>query len=126
MLSVGPVLDRLLRRALRAPLSFGRRARDFAVRHATPKMYIASEGIRSESDNGRYVTFVQRAVENQAVFSRFKQNRVYREILEHLNEDDGRAYLAIVTEESPDLLGEMERFKINDRIGSPTTYRYDG
>jgi putative sugar O-methyltransferase len=119
-------LNRLVRRAVRAPFSVGRRVRDLVLRNITSKMYIASEGIRSESDNGHYAKFVERAVRNQAVFFRFKQNRVYREILEHLNEDDGRAYLAIVAEEAPDLVRQIEHFKINDRIGSPATYRYDG
>jgi len=90
-----------------------------------PKAYVAAEGNRSESDNGLYVRFVERAVRSPAVFSSFRQNPYYQAILEHLSAADGKAYLAIVEQESPDLSRDMERFKINDVIGSPTTYVYD-
>lgn len=98
------------------------RARVFGM---LPKTYVAVEGNRSASDNGLYVQFVERAVLDASVFSAFKQNRHYQEILEHLGEADGKAYLSIIDQEAPDLGREMERFKINDVVGSPTTYVYD-
>src|SRR6266852_3927926 len=114
-----------LRRAVRRPKAVVGRVSDRLFQNATPKVYVASEGNRSESDNGLYVRFVERAVRDPVLFSKFKQNRQYQAILEHLRESDGQAYLEIVEREAPDLFAGMERFKINDLIGSPTTFVYD-
>ena len=119
-----PLNDKV-RRAMRVPRAVARRVRDMVALNATPKVYVASAGNRSESDNGLYVQFVEKAVRNPGVFSTFKQNRAYQTILEHLNEAAGKAYWEIVQQEAPDLSEDMERFKVNDVVGNPTTYVYD-
>lgn len=88
--------------------------------------FVGAEGNRSESDHGPYVAFVQLALRDYRVFSRFKQNPHYRLILENVSEDEGRSYLEILKRAAPDFIESVERFKENDLIGAPTTYDYDG
>lgn len=101
------------------------------------KSFISREGLRSASDNGGYVAFVEDAVTTPAVFDNFKQSPVYQEILEHTSEEQGRQYLEIIASQSPSFLGMMDRFAVNDLIGgasvvnfsedckvSPSTLRY--
>jgi putative sugar O-methyltransferase len=89
------------------------------------KVYVGTDSNRSESDNGRYVSFVQSAVQKYSVFAKFRRNRYYREILEHVSMEDGLRYLEKVKLDSPKFLDKIIKFKENDQIGSPITYSYD-
>ena len=53
------------------------------------------EGSISGRDSG-YLQIVKMASSNEKVFSKFKSNREYREILEHVNREQGRLYLSCV------------------------------
>lgn len=88
--------------------------------------FIGKQDIRSDSDNGRYIAFVQRANSNYKVFSQFKQHPAYQEILEHVSEEDGMRYLEILNKNAPDLLKLVDEFKINDLVGKPTLFEYPG
>jgi hypothetical protein len=89
------------------------------------KIYVGSDLNRSESDNGTYVSFVEAAVQKYSVFKRFRRNRHYRQILEHVSREDGASYLQKVKLDSPEFLKKIVDFKENDLIGSPITYSYD-
>jgi len=86
--------------------------------------FIGKQAIRSDSDNGRYIAFVERANSNYQVFSQFKQHPAYQEILEHVSEEDGTRYLEILKKNAPDLLVAVEKFKVNDLVGNPTKFEY--
>jgi putative sugar O-methyltransferase len=116
---------RRLWRALGSPRASTERIWNHLVERVVTKTYVAAPGNRSESDDGLYVRFVERATREPALFSSFKQNRHYQRILEHLSRADGAAYLEIIKREAPDLVDNIEAFKINDAIGNPTTYDYD-
>lgn len=88
--------------------------------------FIASAENRSTSDNGRYVSFVERAVSDYNVFLKFKQHPDYTEILEHVSEDQGRQFLEIIKKQTPRFFENINIFKINDLIGTPTICNYDG
>lgn len=88
--------------------------------------FIASTGNRSTSDNGRYVSFVESALNDYNIFSKFKQHPHYTEILEHVSEDQGRQFLEIIKEQTPKFFENINLFKINDLIGSPTICDYNG
>jgi hypothetical protein len=70
--------------------------------------YVAMEPNRSVSDNGTYVAAVQSAIKDYKCFLTFKRHPKYREILEHVSQDDGQKYLDIVRRQSPEFF-EIER-----------------
>ena len=86
--------------------------------------FIGQQTIRSDSDNGRYVAFVERANSNYKVFSQFKRHPAYQEILEHVSKEDGARYLDILMKNAPDFLVGVDKFKANDLIGSPLQFHY--
>jgi hypothetical protein len=86
--------------------------------------YVALEGKRSLSDDGRYVSLVREALRDPKVFARFKRHPDYRAILEHVTEDYGRQYLELVRKNDPSLLARLEEFKENDQLGDPILSRY--
>lgn len=76
------------------------------------------------SDDSKYITSVKRAANDTRFFNIFKRDRDYRVVLEHVSEADGKKYLDIIKQDSPDMLARIDAFKINDRYGSPVTYNY--
>jgi putative sugar O-methyltransferase len=94
------------------------------IRSTTDSTHVALRGLRSESDNGIYPETVRRLVQGTRDFSNFKRNLVYRQILEHVTEEQGAQYLQQIEEHWPSLINEIERFKINDDIGNPFRFCY--
>src|ERR1017187_4772236 len=88
------------------------------------KEFVAKKENRSESDQGLYAAFVQRAVRHNKVFENFKRHPSYQAILEHVTKEDGKKYLEIIRAQSPQLLNLMEKFKENDLIGNPIKHSY--
>lgn len=99
--------------------------------------FISREGLRSASDNGGYVAFVESALADHEIFTHFKQNATYQEILEHTSEEQGRQYLKIIAEQTPHFMNMLDSFSVNDMVGganviqftencrlSPSTLRY--
>lgn len=93
-----------------------------------PKKYVGDINNRSESDTGHYVSFVEKACNNYKLFANFKRNSIYNDILEHVSYETGLKYLKIILNQSPDFISTnlMNSFKINDSIGNPRMYSYDG
>jgi hypothetical protein len=56
---------------------------------------VHSEGSISGTDSG-YMRIVQASLSDKKMFSKFKANREYREILEHVDRDLGAKYLQII------------------------------
>jgi putative sugar O-methyltransferase len=95
------------------------------LRQKDVKDYV-SQANRSISDNGRYIRIIKAAVRDPAVFSQFKLQPDYREILEHVTPELGQDYLDIIRKQSPDFVRRVDRFKINDQMGSPLLHDYAG
>jgi hypothetical protein len=89
-----------------------------------PRKYIAVSALRSVSDSGHYPEFARRAAQNARVFSTFKRNAIYREILEHVSEEQGAQYLEQIQGKWPCLIENIEKFKINDEVGDPIRATY--
>lgn len=104
---------------------FEKKKRKFLLRFSG-EHFIGKQTIRSDSDNGRYVAFVEKVNSNYKVFSKFKQHPAYQEILEHVSEEDGVRYLEVLKKNAPDLLVDIDKFKINDLVGNPTKFEYPG
>lgn len=80
---------------------------------------------QSDSDREYYLRAVERAVNSSEGFANFKRDSDYQIVLEHVTESQGEAYLRIVEEKAPEFLDNPERWKKNDDIGNPITYKYD-
>jgi putative sugar O-methyltransferase len=88
--------------------------------------YCGISGNRSISDNGLYIPFVTQATHNPAIFAIFKSHPIYREVLEHVDEAFGQRYLNVVAQDNPSFLERIEELRLNDAIGQPITYQYEG
>jgi hypothetical protein len=76
---------------------------------------------KSLTDTGDYVELCHLASWNTEIFSTFRSNTVYNEVLEHATYEQGLEYLKeIPTVEC------FEEFKKNDLYGSPRLYTYSG
>jgi putative sugar O-methyltransferase len=80
-------------------------------------------GPTSVSDNEAYPQLCLQASNDSRVFESFRRNPVYNQILEHVSEEQGRAYLELVSRD-PEVFGAMARFRANDDFGNPRTFEY--
>ena len=76
----------------------------------------------SMSDTPAYLSVCRLAFENEQVFNKFKSNREYRQILEHVTYEQGLAYLKIIESDpfSLKLLQDLSYFE----DGKPFKYTY--
>ncbi len=88
--------------------------------------FAAIEANRSRSDNGLYVAFVERANRDYKVFSKFKSHPHYRKVLEHVTKKQGQEYLDAIISQSPEFIDQIDKFKINDLVGTPFIESYEG
>tara|TARA_A100001515_G_C4590436_1_gene215804 strand:- start:165 stop:974 length:810 start_codon:yes stop_codon:yes gene_type:complete len=73
-----------------------------------------------------YVNFCKEAVFDEHVFSNFKRNMFYNNILEHVEIDLANRYLENISRNNPQLLEKIDKYRnINDLIGNPRTYSFD-
>jgi putative sugar O-methyltransferase len=79
----------------------------------------------SLSDNEKYPDFCLKASSDRLLFSNFRQNSVYRQILEHVDSETGRLYLDEIKEIQKDLLKDIEKIKENDIYGNPYLVEYE-
>ncbi len=57
------------------------------------------------------------------IFDNFRRNPIYNGVLEHVSEEQGRAYLQIIANDL-DILAQMDSFKPNDEYGNPRMCEY--
>ena len=88
------------------------------------KNFATIKSLRSDSDNGLYLTIVEQALTNKKKFNNFKSNVFYKDILEHVDYQNGLKYLNIIKRDS-NLLNNIDKFLINDEIGNPLRYYYN-
>jgi putative sugar O-methyltransferase len=88
--------------------------------------FVGRDDIRSNSDNGEYVASVKNAISSYRSFKKFKLDPRYQRILEHTSREQGEAYLKVIKTQSPRLINQIDKFKINDLVGGSTTYEFEG
>ncbi len=71
-----------------------------------------------------YKEFVVKCLYDDDLFKKFKQNQSYKQILEHVSIDLGFKYLNIIKDQSPFLIKEINKLKINDLIGTPSLHSF--
>ena len=90
-------------------------------------LFEIKKGRSSESDNGIYLNRIQKFLNSNSKFEKFKRDPLYCTILEHLSKDQGKEFLDLI-----EVLDENEFEKIksnyidNDQIGNPIKYNYSG
>ena len=82
------------------------------------KTYSAIPGIREYRD------FVNQCLNNEDLFKNFKQNNIYKHILEHVSKELGSEYLKIIKKQTPWLIKEINNIKINDLVGGSNLVEY--
>lgn len=78
----------------------------------------------SFSDNDEYVSIVELAAKDDEVFKKFRSNREYRKILEHVTKSLGTEYLTRVSVLDPNFAKSLELLAKIDSIGGPLRYRF--
>lgn len=78
----------------------------------------------SISDGGFYPLFCQLASSDDGVFNRFRRSLIYREILEHVDEQQGLSYLTEI-EQAGSMLSQLEPLLHHDTIGQPNRFYYE-
>lgn len=83
--------------------------------------------VTSLSDNGKYPAFCYSAARNDEIFRNFKRHPIYNEILEHLTDEQGAAYLDVILNDyDVELTDEQwEIILLNDALGNPRTATYE-
>jgi putative sugar O-methyltransferase len=80
----------------------------------------------SATDKISYTEICKYSSERDDVFKIFKSLDNYKNVLEHVSYDYGRIYLDIILANDKDLLySNMEKFLLNDTIGSPGRFKYE-
>lgn len=91
--------------------------------HKTSGLTLSKKISTSLSDNQIYPQVCLNAANDYRCFNQFRQNSIYNEILEHVTEKEGAAYLELIAHD-PVLLGEIEKFRQNDLYGTPRIFQY--
>lgn len=71
-----------------------------------------------------YKRFCKLATTDGTIFKAFKSHPDYVPMLEHVSPSQGFDYLKIIQDRNPTLLEHMEKFRENDKLGSPNTTEY--
>lgn len=79
----------------------------------------------SISDDNIYPNFCEQASQDTSIFNTFRINNKYTGILEHVTFQQGLTYLNLIKERNPELLKNLNKYSINDSVGSPTKLLYD-
>ena len=71
-----------------------------------------------------YRHFVNQCLNNEELFKNFKQNNIYKNILEHASNEIGSEYLKIIKEQNPSIIKKIDKVKINDLVGGSNLVDY--
>ncbi len=80
----------------------------------------------SVTDRFDYTQICKQASVDDTLFNRFKRHPSYVPVLEHVSFEQGQAYLNYIHTHYPVVLEDIELIKVNDRIGSPKVFDYEG
>jgi putative sugar O-methyltransferase len=79
----------------------------------------------SISDDQAYPQVCIKASNDYRRFNNFRRNPIYNMILEHVHNEHGHQYFQAICKDQ-EILGEMDKFKLNDAYGNPRMYAYNG
>jgi len=73
----------------------------------------------------KYREFCLQAVNDENVFSTFRRNPIFTQIMEHFTYDQGLKYLNAIKDNNPKLLEYFDDFKSSENNGSPIVFEYN-
>ena len=84
------------------------------------------ESSTSTSDNDWYIRSIESFLNSDRKFRSFKRSPAYREVLEHVSEDQARQYVDEINETSPEMLSSaaLKLAGRNDAIGLPIMFNF--
>jgi len=98
----------------------------FVTKYRKGKKPILKTAFRTSlSDDLLYPDFCLKASNDVLTFMNFRQNEIYRRILEHVDQNTGRLYLDEIERTRKELLSDIDKIKENDLNGNPDIYDYD-
>ena len=78
----------------------------------------------SVSDRSSYISVVRWALEEPRVFENFRKIPDYRQILEHVDLEQGKEYLRIASERLNDVVGALDKLSDLSTIGNPHRFTF--
>lgn len=91
------------------------------------KCYVMDNALKvyktSLTDNGQYPAFCYNAATDDDIFSTFRTNKVYTNVLEHVDYETGAKYLAQIILER-DVFSRIDNLKENDKFGGSVRVNY--
>ena len=81
--------------------------------------------ITSLTDNTEYPEYCLQAALNSDVFQDFRCNEIYNVALEHDSYEQGLEYLEAIKQSRFNLSTVADKFRENDKVGSPRVYEYE-
>jgi hypothetical protein len=78
----------------------------------------------SISDNSDYLQIVNAAAHDDKVFAKFRSNRQYRLILEHVSHKLGDSYLSELNKGGSQFKEMFDKTRFIDQLGGPIRYRF--
>ena len=73
-----------------------------------------------------YRHFVNQCLSNEELFKNFKQNNIYKNILEHVSNEIGSEYLKIIKKQTHSIIKKIDKVKMNDLVGGSNLVDYKG
>lgn len=78
----------------------------------------------SVSDRNAYISSVRWALEKPKIFNKFRKIPDYRQVLEHVDFDQGKEYLRLASERLSDVAGTLDKLADLSTIGSPHRFTF--
>lgn len=82
-------------------------------------------GDSSVSDESSYLQIIRSASSNDEYFDKFRSNREYRQILEHVSKSQGKEYLREIKTNVKELGRHLDRIQFLNTCGTPLVYFYN-
>jgi len=97
--------------------------RIFLKKHKVKELH-SSESMKVSK--GYYLSSIKKILRNKKKFKKFKNNKTYQIVLEHVSKDEGRKYLDYMKKckFGKYLIKNINLNKINDRYGEPKKFFY--
>jgi putative sugar O-methyltransferase len=78
-----------------------------------------------ENNAANYLNVCKSFVEEDSLFSNFRRNRLYHEILEHVSVEDALLYIDEMKNSEKLSDEDINNFKLNDSVGNPITFEHE-
>ena len=89
------------------------------------KEFAHAKEYRSATEKTNFASAISNALKNQKAFENFKRSYSYRDVLEHVSEEQGAQYLRILEARNDEILVKaIDTVLISDDIGNPIKFSF--